>query len=56
MCHGGVINVAIAEVIGIQRSLWFEPAYASVHRIAASRAGIRSVVSLNETAYLRQID
>lgn len=56
VCHGGVINVALAEVIGLQRSLWFEPAYASVHRVAASRAGIRSVVSLNETGYLRRID
>lgn len=56
VCHGGVINVAVAEVIGLRRSLWFEPAYASVHRVAASRAGIRSVVSLNETGYLRRID
>ncbi len=56
VCHGGVINVALAEILGLARSLWFEPAYASVHRVAASRAGIRTVVGLNETGYLRQID
>ena len=53
VCHGGVINVALAEIIGLQRSLWFEPAYASIHRIVASRAGIRSIKSINETGHLR---
>jgi broad specificity phosphatase PhoE len=56
VCHGGVINVALAEVIGLQRSLWFEPAYASIHRVVASRAGIRSIASINETGHLRGID
>lgn len=56
VCHGGVINVALAEVLGLQRSLWFEPAYASIHRVAASRAGIRTLISLNETGHLRGID
>jgi broad specificity phosphatase PhoE len=53
VCHGGVINVALSNVLGLERSLFFEPAYASVHRVAASRKGIRTVVSLNETAHLR---
>jgi broad specificity phosphatase PhoE len=56
VCHGGVINVALAEVLGLSRSLWFEPAYASIHRVAASRAGIRTLISLNETGHLRGID
>jgi probable phosphoglycerate mutase len=56
VCHGGVINVALAEVLGLERSLWFEPAYASIHRVAASRAGIRTLISLNETGHLRSID
>lgn len=56
VCHGGVINVALAEVLGLKRSLWFEPAYASIHRVAASRAGIRTLISLNETGHLRNID
>lgn len=55
VCHGGVINVALAEVLGLERSLWFEPAYASIHRVAASRSGIRSLVSLNETGHLRHL-
>ena len=45
---------AIAEAdIGIERPLWFEPAYASISRVAASRTGVRSIVSVNETAHLR---
>lgn len=56
ICHGGVINVALAEVLGLQRSLWFEPAYASIHRMAASRAGIRTLISLNETGHLRGVE
>jgi broad specificity phosphatase PhoE len=53
VCHGGVINVALAEVMGLDRNLWFEPAYASIHRVFASRAGVRSIKSINETAHLR---
>jgi len=56
VCHGGVINVALAEIIGLQRSLWFEPAYASIHRVVASRSGIRSIASINETGHLRGLD
>jgi broad specificity phosphatase PhoE len=55
VCHGGVINVAIAELLGLERSLWFEPAYASIHRVAASRAGVRTIVSLNEAGHLRGV-
>jgi probable phosphoglycerate mutase len=53
VCHGGVINVYVGLVLGIERPLWFEPGYTSVSRIAASRSGVRSVVSLNGTAHLR---
>ncbi len=53
VCHGGVINVALASLLRLERSLFFEPAYASVHRVAGSRSGIRTVVSINETAHLR---
>jgi probable phosphoglycerate mutase len=55
VCHGGVINAYAAEVLGIDRLLFFEPRYASVNRVAASRDGVRSIVSLNETAHLRGI-
>ncbi len=53
VCHGGVINCALAEILRMDRTLFFEPAYASVHRVAASRRGVRTVVSMNETAHLR---
>jgi probable phosphoglycerate mutase len=52
VCHGGVINVALATVLGIDRLLWFDPVYTSISRVAASRTGIRSLVSLNERAHL----
>lgn len=52
VCHGGVINAYLGHVLGIERLLWFHPAYASISRVAASRQGARSVVTLNETAHL----
>jgi probable phosphoglycerate mutase len=52
VCHGGVINVALAAVLGLAQPLWFDPAYASLSRMAASRNGVRSVQTLNETAHL----
>jgi probable phosphoglycerate mutase len=53
VAHGGAINVALAEVLGLDRDLWVEVAYASVSRVAASRGGARSIVSVNETGHLR---
>ncbi|MCP5266106.1 MAG: histidine phosphatase family protein [Burkholderiaceae bacterium] len=52
-CHGGVINVWACHVLGLDPRLFFEPAYTSVHRFACSSRGHRSLVSLNETAHLR---
>ena len=52
VCHGGVINVYLGALLGLDRHLWFEPAYTSISRVAAARSGERSVVSLNETAHL----
>jgi probable phosphoglycerate mutase len=53
VCHGGVINAYAGHVLGIDRPLWFAPAYTSVTRVAASRRGHRSLVALNETCHLR---
>lgn len=55
VCHGGVINIYLAHVLGIDRDLWFEPGYTSISRVAASRKGVRTVVSVNETAHLRRL-
>jgi probable phosphoglycerate mutase len=52
VCHGGVINVALGSVLGVERPLWFEPGYTSMSRMLASRGGVKSVASLNELAHL----
>ncbi len=51
-CHGSVVNVYAARVLGLAQPAFLEPGYASGHRFRISRGGIRSVLSLNETAYL----
>lgn len=53
VCHGGVINAYLAHILGIDRPLWFEPKYTSIHRVLASRRGDRSLQTLNETGHLR---
>jgi len=52
MTHGGVINVFLAHVLGIDRLLWFHPEYTSISRVHAARSGPRSVATINETAHL----
>lgn len=52
VCHGGVINVYLAALLGIDRHLWFDPGYTSVSRVRASRGGARSIGSINELAHL----
>lgn len=52
VCHGGVINVYLADVLGLDVPLWFYPGYTSVSRVLVSRGGVRSLTALNETAHL----
>jgi len=52
VCHGGVINVWAAKVLGLGPTMFFEPFYTSVNRFAAASSGERSLVSLNETGHL----
>jgi probable phosphoglycerate mutase len=52
-CHGGVINSFLARVLGLPGSQFFYPNYTSIHRIAASGGGHRSILSINETSHLR---
>ena len=52
-CHGGVINEYLAHVLGLSQRQFFYPNYTSIHRIAASSSGARSVLSMNETSHLR---
>ena len=53
VCHGGIINIWAAHVLGIDKFLFFAPEYTSINRFFASGKGQRSVASLNETAHLR---
>lgn len=52
-CHGGVINVWAAHVLGMEPRVFFEAEYTSVNRFLCARSGQRAVVSLNERAHLR---
>ena len=52
-CHGGVINIWTAHVLGFTPRMFFEPRYTSFHRFRCARSGIKTVISLNETAHLR---
>ena len=51
-CHGGVVNVWTAHVLGMAPRLFFEPVYASVHRYLCAGTGQRNIVSLNERCHL----
>ena len=53
ICHGGVINVWAAHLLGLERAMFFAPHYTSVNRFMAAGSGQRSIVSLNETGHLR---
>ena len=50
VCHGGVINIWTAHVLGMPMRLFFQPDYASIHRYVAARSGERSIDALNERA------
>ena len=54
VCHGGVVNQYLAHVLGIETQMgFFYPQYTSIHRVAASRSGAKSIVSINEASHLR---
>ena len=52
-CHGGVINVWTAHVIGFEAKMFFNPNYTSINRFMAASSGEKSVISLNEHVHLR---
>ncbi len=54
-CHGGVINVWTAHVIGFAPRLFFNPDYTSINRFQCARSGERSVITLNEAVHLRDV-
>lgn len=56
VCHGGVINTYLSHVLGLADRGFFYPSYTSIHRVIASRAGQRQILTLNEIAHLRGTD
>ena len=54
-CHGGVINVWTAHVIGFRPRLFFNPDYTSINRYLCASSGERSVRTLNEAVHLRDV-
>ncbi|MFT7688839.1 MAG: putative phosphoglycerate mutase [Candidatus Azotimanducaceae bacterium] len=51
-CHGGVINVWAAHVIGFDPKMFFNPNYTSINRFMAASSGEKSVITLNEHVHL----
>lgn len=52
MCHGGVINVWAAYVMGFEPRLFFNPTYTSINRFMAASSGEKTVITLNEHYHL----
>ena len=52
-CHGGVVNVFAAHVMGFEPKMFFNPNYTSINRFMASSSGSKTVITLNEHFHLR---
>ena len=53
VCHGGIINIWAAHVLGLGAQMFFAPDYTSINRFMASSNGAKSVVSLNDVGHFR---
>jgi len=51
--HGGVTNVFLGTIIGLDRLSFHAPEYTGISRVIAGGPGKRGLVSINETAHLR---
>lgn len=52
-CHGGVVNVWTAHVMGLEPRMFFNPNYTSISRYMGASSGERSIITLNEHTHLR---
>lgn len=52
VCHGGVINIWTAHVLGMELKMFFNPRYTSINRYMAASSGERSIITLNEHSHL----
>jgi probable phosphoglycerate mutase len=50
-----VINAYVTHVLGIEKPMVYEPRYTSVNRVAAASSGERTVLTLNEAPWLRDL-
>ncbi len=50
--HGGVINIMLQHVLGLERPLTFPIDYCSITRILYSRTGHRTVATVNENGHV----
>ncbi|MFC9786800.1 histidine phosphatase family protein [Rhodococcus sp. NPDC127528] len=55
IAHGGVVNVYLQHLLGLDRPLTFPIDYASVTRILVSRNGNARPASINETGHVRDL-
>lgn len=55
VCHGGVISIILNDILGMPIDTYHNSFYTSVTRIRASRDGRRSMVSFNESHWLRDL-
>lgn len=53
--HGGVANCYLGVVLGAARLSIYKPAHTGFARFKANSAGLREMVSVNETPHLRQM-
>lgn len=53
--HGGVINVYLQHLLGLERPLTFPIDYTSVSRVLISRNGSTRTASVNETGHVRDL-
>ena len=53
VCHGGVLNAYLSNILGLDRVLFFAPDYTCINRVRVSSSGVRSLRTLNETPHLR---
>lgn len=53
--HAGVINLDLSVLLGLAAHQlgFFSPSYTSINRVVAARSGQRSILTINETAHLR---
>ncbi|MGH8882877.1 MAG: histidine phosphatase family protein [Stackebrandtia sp.] len=50
--HGGVINITLQEILGLERPMTFPIDYCSITRILFSRTGHRTAATVNENSHV----